>query len=79
MTNKADLNLMQHSAASYLGLHHLLMSVCPNTYVSLFQIRGGTYPHNILLISSQKHMLYSLEAPFRGTSDEYPQYMCMFL
>ena len=30
------------------------------------------YPHTILLISSRKHMLwYSLEASFRGTSNEY--------
>ena len=34
------------------------------------------YPHNIFLISPQKHMLwYSLEAPRRGASNEYPQHM----
>ena len=34
------------------------------------------YPHNIFLISLQKHMLwYSLEAPRRGASIEYLQHM----
>ena len=34
------------------------------------------YPHNIFLISRRKCMLwYSLEAPRRGTSNEYPQHM----
>ena len=34
------------------------------------------YPHNIFLISRQKHMLwYSLEAPQRGAFNEYPQHM----
>ena len=37
------------------------------------------YPHNIFLISSRKHMLwYSLEAPCRGTSNEYPQHMFLW-
>ena len=36
----------------------------------------GGYPVNIFLISPQKHMLwYSLEAPRRGASNEYPQHM----
>ena len=34
------------------------------------------YPHNIFLISRRIHKLwYSLEAPCRGTSNEYPQHM----
>ena len=34
------------------------------------------YPHNIFLTSRQKHMLlYSLEAPRWGASNEYPQHM----
>ena len=34
------------------------------------------YPHNIFLISQQKHMLwYSLEVPHQGASNEYPQHM----
>ena len=34
------------------------------------------YPHHIFLISQRKHMLwYSLEAPQRGASNEYPQHM----
>ena len=34
------------------------------------------YPHNIFLISPQKHMLwYSLEAPQWSASNEYPQHM----
>ena len=34
------------------------------------------YPHNIFLISPRIHMLwYSLEAPCRGASNEYPQHM----
>ena len=36
----------------------------------------GGFPVNIFLISPQKHMLwYSLEAPHRGASNEYPQHM----
>ena len=34
------------------------------------------YPHNIFLISWRKHiLLYSLEVPHRGASNEYPQHM----
>ena len=36
----------------------------------------GGYPVNNLLISPRKHMLwYSLEAPRRGASNEYPQHI----
>ena len=36
----------------------------------------GGYPVNIFLISPRKHMLwYSLEAPRRGASNEYPQHI----
>ena len=34
------------------------------------------YPHIFFLISPRKHILwYSLEAPQRGASNEYPQHM----
>ena len=34
------------------------------------------YPHNIFLISLRKHMLlYSLEVPRRGASNEYPHHL----
>ena len=37
------------------------------------------YPHNIFLISPLKHMLlYPLEAPRRGASNEYPQHMFLW-
>ena len=41
-------------------------------------VRGFSQPKivNIFLICLQKHMLwYSLEAPHRGASNEYPQHM----
>ena len=41
----------------------------------LIGLDKGGYPVNIF-ISPRKHMLwYSLEAPRRGASNEYPQYM----
>ena len=52
-----------------------LVSVC---YLHQSTVRGpdkGGYLVNIF-ISPQKHMLwYSLEAPWQGTSNEYPQHM----
>ena len=46
-----------------------------NRNVSIATDKRG-YPHNMFLISLQKHMLwYSLEAPRQGASIEYPQHM----
>ena len=42
----------------------------------LIEGRGCQVHVNIFLISPRKHMLwYSLEAPRRGASNEYPQHM----
>ena len=55
--------------------HQILL---PNKYsgVSFIATDKRGYSHNSFLISLQKHMLwYSLEAPRRGASNEYPQHM----
>ena len=51
---------------------------CLKYILSIGLVNGG-YPVNIFIISPQKHMLwYSLEAPRRGASNEYPQHMFLW-
>ena len=65
MANSVDPDQTPRSVASDLGLHCLLI-------VKL----GFTGVYIIFLIYAQKHiLLYSLEPPRRGGSDEYPQSM----
>ena len=49
------------------------------TQLSHIGLDKGGYPANMILISPRKHMLwYSLEAPRRGASNEYPQHMFLW-
>ena len=53
----------------------VIVVVC-NKIASGIAIDKRGYPQNIFLISQRTHMLwYSLEAPRRGASNEYPQHM----
>ena len=55
-----------------------LIKQCRHMTVYIATDKRG-YPHDIFLISEQKHMLwYSLEAPRWGASNEYPQNMFSF-